>query len=107
MTENGINTWWVFNILQAARLETRECHQLLHDGLQKLQAWLDFFLGVGGLCLRAHRGDVHPVCGHVVSVGHHRYVDVCMDNRSGLSIYVHVVTYCYVCREVKVEVKMT
>lgn len=54
-------------------------YQLLHDGLKKLQRWLDFSLRIAGFCCRAHRGDVNPVCRHIVSARHHRYVDVCMN----------------------------
>lgn len=54
-------------------------HQLLHDGLQKLQRWLDFPLWIAGFFCRAHRGDVNSVCRHVMSARDHRYVDVCMD----------------------------
>lgn len=74
------------NILQTAKLETSKRHQLLHDGLEKLQPWLNFLLWIAGFCCSAHCGDVHPVCGHIVSIGHYRYEDVCMDKRGFLWI---------------------
>lgn len=63
-------------------------YQLLHDGLQKLQRWLDFSLWIAGFFCRAHRGDVNSVCRHIVSARHHRYVDVCMDE--GLKFKFHI-----------------
>lgn len=71
---------WVFTFLEQWDERLDERHQLLHDGLQKIQAWLDFLLRVGGFYHRAHSGDVHPVGSHIVRVGHHRYVNICMDN---------------------------
>lgn len=85
VTGISIYKMWCFNLILSflVNIETK-CHQLLHDGLEKLQARLNFSLWVAGFCCRAHGGDVDAVLGHVVSVGHHGYVDVCMDMRFSL-----------------------
>lgn len=58
-------------------------NQLLHDGLQKVQAWLDLLLWVGGLHHGAQCGDINTFSSHIVRVGHDRYVNICMNKPQG------------------------